>query len=106
MLDESTAETTVKCIALLIGFYWEKVHKNAVQSVAISSRSIFDSRLFVIIIEVGLLLFVLSAWRWYVVPKASQPVPKRPLERGGMLHGSKSMQALSGSSCEGWCYCA
>jgi len=95
-LKEDTAETSVECIALLIGFYWERIHQNAVPNI-MYSRNSFHSEPSVITMEVGLLLVVLPAWRWYVVPKASQPVPKR----GGLLHGSKTLKALSGSSCEG-----
>jgi len=99
-LDENTAETTVECIALLIGFYWEKVFGCAVHNVAKYSRNNFHSRMFVISLELGLILFVLPAWHWYIVPKASRPVPKRPRERHSEL-GGISKQALSGSSSEG-----
>jgi len=76
-MDDDTAEATVQCIALLIGFYWEKVFGNAVHNVAKYSNKSLHSMLFVITIELGLILFILPAWRWYVVHKANQPVPKR-----------------------------
>jgi len=81
MMDEDTAEATVGCIALLIGFYWEKVFGVAVHNVAKHSGTQLLSILFVVGLELGLVLFVLPAWYWYIVPKASQPVPRRKGEK-------------------------
>lgn len=78
-VNGESAEATVRCIAFWIGFYWEKVFFSAIKNVTKHMTHKFDTRAIIpeTVLSLGILLVVMPAWRWFLVPTAVQPVPAR-----------------------------
>lgn len=78
MIYESTAEISIESVGLLVGFAWEKAFHMSIRTVVTETKS---WKAYPNIIEVVLCtcfaLFLLPAWRFLIIPNASQKVPER-----------------------------
>jgi hypothetical protein len=82
-LDSTSAETSVDCVAFVVGLAWEKVFASAISNM--SDQLVAQSERITPVIpdlalSVLLLYTMLPGWRKYLVPTASLPVPEREVD--------------------------
>mmetsp|Transcript_32174 Transcript_32174/g.63405 ORF Transcript_32174/g.63405 Transcript_32174/m.63405 type:complete len:729 (+) Transcript_32174:100-2286(+) len=80
VLDSTSAETSVDCVAFVVGLSWEKVFASAISNMSqqIGENGKWVSEVIPDIVLSSLLLYVmLPGWRRFLVPQACQEVPER-----------------------------
>jgi len=86
-IEQTSAECTIQCIAFLVGFSWEKVFASAIKNMTAWA----DHGLRVggvipaLLLNTGLLIAILPAWKWFLVPVAAKPVPERKADQVSAL---------------------
>jgi hypothetical protein len=104
LIYENTAEIIIESVGLLVGFAWEKAFHHAAHTVIefVKREHTFDSigtETSECILCLGLVAFMLPAWRHIIVPFSSQPVPQREWCKGdpqASLLASKRTSAILG----------
>lgn len=78
LMYEATAEILILGAGLLIGFAWEKAFHMAIHTVIhFSSNLQVAPEAFEICLCLTLVLILLPAWRYFIMPYAAMPVPER-----------------------------
>jgi len=86
LLDSTSAEASVDCVAFVVGLAWEKVFASAITNMSAqlgeSKNLWFQPGPVLPDLALSLLLLytMLPGWRRFLVPTASQPVPERDVE--------------------------
>jgi hypothetical protein len=78
---ENTAEIIIESVGLLVGFAWEKAFYHAVHTVIdfneITFSQMISTEWMECVLCLGLVAFMLPAWKFIIVPQSCQPVPVR-----------------------------
>jgi len=74
LISDIAAEESIVALALLTGLFWEKVADSAIRNFSSEVQAHWSIGL---VARLALLAPLVPAWKWYIVPQASLPVPPR-----------------------------
>lgn len=99
LVGRATELVMLNSLGIVLGFAWEQAFGSGIDTVTVTFKMGFA---FECAICVVMIVFVLPAWRLYIVPKASLPIPSRVGDPGSRLEkASAPSDSASGGKLAG-----